>query len=244
MIEAHDITVSIGAATLLSEVSLVVPAGKLIGLVGPNGAGKSTLLNVMAGDRTVSRGSVRLADRDLRAYTIDDLARRRAVLRQRTTLQLPFTACEVVELAGCSRETARARLADVQLEPFADRSYPTLSGGEQQRVQLARVLAQLARSPSAILFLDEPTSALDPRHQHLVLALARAAATRGHPVLVVLHDLTLAARWCDRIALLHRGRVIADAEPERVLVPELLERAYDARFEILRGANGLVIAHA
>jgi iron complex transport system ATP-binding protein len=244
VIEARDITVSIGAATLLDEVSLVVPAGKLIGLVGPNGAGKSTLLNVMAGDRAVSRGTVRLADRDLRAYAIEDLARRRAVLRQRTTLQLPFTACEVVELAGCSRETARARLADVQLEQLAERSYPTLSGGEQQRVQLARVLAQLARSPSAILFLDEPTSALDPRHQHLVLALARRAAARGHPVLIVLHDLTLAARWCDRIVLLHRGRVLADAEPERVLVPALLELAYETRFEILRGASGLVIAHA
>jgi iron complex transport system ATP-binding protein len=166
------------------------------------------------------------------------------VLPQRSQLSLAFTAFEVVQLAArtIDRTIARRCLADVELEAFATRRYPTLSGGEQQRVQLARVLAQLAVSPRAALLLDEPTSALDAKHQQLVLSLARDAATAGHAVVVVLHDLTLAARWCDRVVLLAAGRVSGDGAPEAVLTPARLAAAYATPFEILVGAGGLVIA--
>jgi iron complex transport system ATP-binding protein len=184
-----------------------------------------------------------LHGRDVRATSIADLASMRAVLPQRSQLSLAFTALEVVRLAGHAIDRALALrcLADVELEPFADRTYPSLSGGEQQRVQLARVMAQLAVSPRAALLLDEPTSALDPRHQQLVLALARRAASVGHAVVVVIHDLTLAARWSDRVVLLAGGRVIGDGRPDGILTPAHLTTAYSTRFEILRGEAGLVI---
>ncbi|MEO8699825.1 MAG: ATP-binding cassette domain-containing protein [Kofleriaceae bacterium] len=111
------------------------------------------------------------------------------------------------------------------LEAFAERLYPSLSGGEQQRVQLARAFAQLAVAPRAVLMLDEPTSALDPRHQQLALNLARRAAAAGHAVIVVIHDLTLAARWCDRLVLLSAGRLVGAGPPAEVLTVEQLAAA-------------------
>ncbi|MGN6110217.1 MAG: ATP-binding cassette domain-containing protein, partial [Kofleriaceae bacterium] len=238
---------------LVEGVDLDVRGGELVALVGPNGAGKSTLLAALAGDvparaergRRLVRGSIRIAERELRGLPVAELARIRAVLPQRSQLALPFRALEVVQLAGRSIDPALARrcLAEVELEGFAARDYTSLSGGEQQRVQLARVLAQLALAPGAALLLDEPTSALDPRHQQRVLAIARRAAANGRPVVVVLHDLTLAARWSDRIALLASGRIAADGPPEAVCVPDVLAAAYATSFEVLRGAHGLAIVH-
>ena len=244
MIEARRVTVRAGAATLVDTIDLDVADGEVVAIVGPNGAGKSTLLAALAGDRRLDRGRIALAGRDVRTASITDLANLRAVLPQRSQLSLAFTALEVVQLAArtIDRSLALRCLADVELESFAPRRYPTLSGGEQQRVQLARVLAQLARAPRAALLLDEPTSALDAKHQQLVLALARDAATAGHAVVIVLHDLTLAARWCDRIVLLAGGRVTGDGPPEAVLTPTRLAAAYATQFEILVGVGGLVIA--
>jgi iron complex transport system ATP-binding protein len=244
VITARDVTVMAGMATLVDGIALEVTAGELVALVGPNGAGKSTLLGALSGDRRIARGSVMLGGCDAHAATPAQLASMRAVLPQRSSLTLAFTATEVVCLAdrAVSAGAARGHLIDVGLEALVDREYPTLSGGEQQRVQLARVLAQLGMHPSAALFLDEPTSALDPHHQLMVLRLARAAAYRGHPVVVVLHDLTLAARWADRVALLARGKLVACGPPTDVLQPATLANAYHAEFELLAGAAGPVIA--
>jgi iron complex transport system ATP-binding protein len=243
VIHARRVAIRVGPATLIEDVDLDVAAGEVVAIVGPNGAGKSTLLAALAGDRRLASGRVSLHGRDVRSISISDLATLRAVLPQHSQLSLAFTALEVVQLGGrvIDRASARRCLAAVELEAFADRTYPSLSGGERQRVQLARVLAQLAISPQAALLLDEPTSALDPRHQQLVLASARSAASRGHAVVVVLHDLTLAARWCDRVVLLARGRVLGDGSPEEILTSARLETAYAVPFEILRGERGLVI---
>ncbi len=245
-IQVRGASVQIGPATLLDRVDLELRAGEVVAIVGPNGAGKSTLLGAMAGDRRLSCGSIQLAGHDVARQSIPALARLRGVLPQRSELALGFTAREVVQLAGHGVTAARATacLAEVGLAAHVERSYPTLSGGERQRVQLARVLAQLAGAPGAALLLDEPTSALDPRHQQIVLAVARKAAAEARAVVVVLHDLTLAARWADRVVLLARGRVVADAEPSAALDPVLLAVAYDTPFEVLRGAGGLVIAQA
>jgi iron complex transport system ATP-binding protein len=243
VIAAHEIVVRAGVATLLDGVSLDVAPG-VTGIVGPNGAGKSTLLGALAGDRRVARGRVTCGDRDLRALAPGELARLRAVLPQRSQLTLAFTALEVVQLGGhgISALTAHACLEAVELGGLAEREYPTLSGGEQQRVQLARVLAQLERSPGSTLLLDEPTSALDPRHQRVVFAHARRVAERGHPVAIVVHDLTLAARWCDQIAVMAKGRIVATGTPREALTPEILAAAYATRFEILVGTGGLVVS--
>jgi iron complex transport system ATP-binding protein len=236
-----------GVATLLDGVDIDLRAGEVLAIVGPNGAGKSTLLGALAGDRQLASGRVTIGGRDVREARPAELAKLRAVLPQRSTLGVAFTAAEVVRLADhrVSDAVARRHLADVELEHLADRTFPSLSGGEQQRVQLARVLAQLVAHASdgvgAALFLDEPTSALDPKHQQLVLRLARGAASRGHAVAVVLHDLTLAARWADRVALLARGRLVAMGVPEDVLASPQLAEAYGVTFEMLRGAGGPVV---
>lgn len=244
MIETRRVCVRAGTATLIEDIDLDVAAGEVVAVVGPNGAGKSTLLAAIAGDRRPTRGLVMLHGREVRSISIAELATLRAVLPQRSHVSLAFTALEVVQLAGhtVDRSLAIRCLVDVELETFADRTYPSLSGGEQQRVQLARIMAQLAVSPRGALLLDEPTSALDPRHQQLVLGIARRAAAEGHAVVVVLHDLTLAARWCDRVLLLARGHAIGMGKPEEILAPVHLETAYGTGFEILRGAAGLVIA--
>ncbi len=244
MIRARGVTVAAGDKVLVDGVDLEVADGELVAIVGPNGAGKSTLLGALSGDRRLRAGCVLLGERDAQAMPTSERARHRAVLPQRSSLSLAFTAAEVVCLAHRSVTPTRARelLDEVEMGAFADREYPSLSGGEQQRVQLARVLAQLAVHPGAALLLDEPTSALDPRHQHVVLSRAREAARRGHAVVAVLHDLTLAAMTADRIALLAGGTLLACGAPADVLVADRLEAAYATTFEILDGSAGLVIA--
>jgi iron complex transport system ATP-binding protein len=210
-IAARDVEVHARHVVLLQQIDLDIRTGELVAIVGPNGAGKSTLLGALAGDRPLAAGRVLLHGRDAHRTSTGELALLRAVLPQRSQLSLAFTAREVVQLGGphIDRALAHRMLAAVDMTRFAERSYVTLSGGEQQRVQLARVLVQLTRSDAAALLLDEPTSALDARHQQLVLGIARRLATAGRAVVVVLHDLTLAARWCDRVVLLAGGRMLA-----------------------------------
>ena len=248
MIVARELTVTIGRATLLDRVSLTIGAGELVAVVGPNGAGKSTLLAVLAGDREPTRGTVRIADSPVAGQSGRALARRRAVLPQRAGLAAGFTALEVVMLGqdggerGDRARRALRRLGTVELAAHAHRSYPTLSGGEQQRVQLARVLEQLGDAGGRALFLDEPTAALDPRHQHLVLGLARRAARGGHAVVAVLHDLNLAARHADRVAVLDRGQLAAYGPPEEALAPELLRDVFAIEFDLVSAGGRPVLA--
>jgi iron complex transport system ATP-binding protein len=247
VIRARGARVRIGGRVLLDDVTLAVHPGELLAIVGPNGAGKSTLLGALAGDRPLSAGSIELDGRDLGGYSLAELARRRAVLPQEAGLVAPLTALEVVMLgqhAGAPLERARRahhRLAELELDGFDARRYSTLSGGERQRVHLARVLEQLGERPG-LLLLDEPTAALDLKHQHLVLDRARAAAGAGHAVVVVLHDLTLAARHADRIALLDRGRLVAHGGPAEVLLPERLATVFDVAIAVLPSPDGRGLA--
>ncbi|MFB6392787.1 heme ABC transporter ATP-binding protein [Polymorphospora lycopeni] len=238
-VAAHGLHVRLGGRPVLHDVSLRVRAGEVLALVGPNGAGKSTLLAALCGDLPVTAGEIRIQGTPLSAWRPIELARRRAMLPQRATVAFPFTAADVVhmgrapwagrpEQAEDTEAVATAlRLADI--EHLADRPFPSLSGGEQARVALARVLAQ--RAP--ILLLDEPTAALDVRHQELVLGIARDRAAAGNAVVVVLHDLTLAAAYADRIALLAQGRLVADGPPAEVLTAEQLSRTYQHDIEIV-----------
>lgn len=230
-IEARAVGFLAGTARLLADVSLAVRPGELVALVGPNGAGKSTLLKLLAGDLTPSEGAVLLDGRPLTSYRAAALARRRAVMPQQTMLQFAFTVREVVEMGrnphpSSSGDADRA-IVDESLErtdttALAGRTYPTLSGGEQQRVTLARVLVQ----QTPLLLLDEPTTSLDLRHQELVLATARAAAAAGAAVLAILHDLNLAAAYADRIAVLRGGRLAACGPPWEVLSEVLLSEVF------------------
>ncbi|GMA36882.1 heme ABC transporter ATP-binding protein [Demequina litorisediminis] len=216
----------------------------LVALVGPNGAGKSTLLGVLAGDRTPSSGAVAFDSRDVREWSPGDLARRRAVLAQDNQVAFPFRVREVVEM-GRAPWQGRAEqddddaavdeaLATCDVAHLADRTFTSLSGGERARVSLARVLAQRT---SAVL-LDEPTAALDLRHQEDVLRVARSLARAGTAVAVVLHDLSLAAAYADRIAVMQRGSVAAVGSPADVVTPALIEDVYGVAVHVLPGPDG------
>lgn len=238
-LSAEQVSVNLGTAKILDGVSLTAHTGELLALVGPNGAGKSTLLAALAGDVSSYGGVIRLTGEELSHWSDTEAAMRRAVLLQRITLTFPFTVREVVAMGrspwlGTPREVDDDRviaetMALTDTAQFADRVFRSLSGGEQARVALARVLAQEA----SVLLLDEPTAALDLRHQELVLALARDRARDGEAVVVVLHDLNLAAAYADRVAVLDRGRIAAVGAPDDVLEPELLARVYRHPVEVL-----------
>ena len=245
MIVADDVVIAAGGRRLVDGVSLAVAHGEVLALVGPNGAGKSTLLSALAGDRRLARGRISLGGHDVAALSPAALSRLRAVLPQRAALTAGFTALEVVRL-GSDRgdaDAAHRHLSAVALGHATERLYPTLSGGEQQRVQLARVLTQLGERPGCALLLDEPTAALDPHHQHRVLGLARQVAAAGHAVVVVLHDLTLALGHTDRIALLAAGRLLA-CEPPRAITAARLRQAFGVDFDLISTRGGALAAIA
>jgi iron complex transport system ATP-binding protein len=238
-LEARGVGYTVGGARLLADVSLAVRPGELVALVGPNGAGKSTLLRVLAGDLDPTEGGVLLDGKPLGSYRAAALARRRAVMPQQTILQFAFTVREVVEMGRAARPNSDseahraavdASLARTDASALAGRTYPTLSGGEQQRVTLARVLAQEA----PLLLLDEPTNSLDLRHQELVLQTARSAAADGAAVLAVLHDLNLAAAYADRVALLSGGRLAACGPPWEVFTEALLSEIFQHPIAVCR----------
>jgi len=242
-ISARNVGVAIDGVTILEGVDLDIVAGEVLALVGPNGAGKSTLLGVLAGDEA-SSGSVDVAGRPIGDWRIADLARQRAVLAQDNQLSFPFTVLEVVEMGRSpwlrtERESEDDKavleaMRETAVTGFAPRHFPSLSGGERARVSLARVLAQR----TSILMLDEPTAALDLKHQEDVLRVARDRARAGDAVVVVLHDLNLAAAYADRIALLERGRLRAVGSPADVLTAELISDVYQYPVEIVTRPSG------
>lgn len=240
MIEAANIHVSIKGKPLLRDVHLRAVPGELVALVGANGAGKSTLLRVLAGALSPSSGEVRINGKPLSTWTKESLARVRGVLSQSVHLSFPMTAQEIVELGRYGfyrRESTAERrriaswaLAQVRMQDFAGRNFTTLSGGEQQRVHLARVLTQIYENDaqsSKFLLLDEPVASLDIAQQHHLLELVRSLTRRlSLGALVVIHDMNLAARYADRIVMLKKGARIADGPPAEVLSPENIHEVF------------------
>jgi len=260
MLAAYDLTVRSGSTTLLAGVSVAVPPGHVLAVVGPNGAGKSTLLRTLAGDITPASGDIVLEDRPLVAWRTPDLARIRAVVLQHGRFDSAFSALEVALLGRAPHAGRVSRTRDIAIAAAAlhasdaahlrSRSYPTLSAGEQQRVQLARALAQVwdvAPGAPRYLLLDEPTSALDLAHQHRTLQCLRDWALRGAGVLVVLHDLNLAAIYADRILVLRGGRAVACGPPAQVLTPAVVESTFDVRVALVdvpQLGHAMLVPHA
>ncbi|WP_227982278.1 heme ABC transporter ATP-binding protein [Nocardia spumae] len=236
---AHGVGVIREGRPVLDGVDLEVVAGQVLALVGPNGAGKSTLLAALSGELEPSSGTVELDGQPLAHWTPTDMARRRAVLPQNHTVGFPFTVREVVAMgrspwARTARQDADERImadamAATDVEFLAARPFPALSGGERARVALARVLAQ----DTETVLLDEPTAALDLGHQEQVLGLAAARARAGAAVVVVLHDLGLAAAYADRVAVLAEGRLTAVGGPRDILTTDLLTSVYRHPIEVV-----------
>ena len=245
MIEANGVSVSFGVKRILHDVDFVARAGEVTAMVGPNGSGKTTFLKAVTGD-IKSTGTIRLNGRDLRELKPWQAAGLRAVLPQATSLSFPFTVREIVRLGLTGgRSGARATeverlperaLARVDLDGFAGRFYQELSGGEQQRVQLARVLCQVwapvLEGEPRWLFLDEPVSSLDIKHQLVIMDIARDFAAKGGGVVAILHDLNLTAMFADHVAVMSRGRVAAAGKPAEVFTDDLIHRVFECRLKV------------
>ncbi len=231
----------------LDAVDVSLAAGELVAVVGPNGAGKSTLLKVLAGQLALDQGEVRLDGTPLSRLPPRTLARRRTVLSQDCRVSFGFTVWDVVMFgrnpyadgaaSADDHRLVKAILTRMQLLDLAARPCNALSGGEQQRVHIARAVAQASGcgeslEGSRFMLLDEPTSSLDIRHQHGVLAILREQLETGVGLLLVLHELNLAALYADRVLIVDGGRVVAAGPPVEVLRAEILETVFRAGFTV------------
>ncbi len=246
MFTARALHFSRGPRKILEAVTAELRPGRVTALLGPNGAGKSTLLKLFSGELTPSEGALEFAGRPLAQWTPREIARRRAVLPQESHLAFAFPVREVVmmgrfpHLRGSESprdwEICDAALAKVEAAHLAARPYPSLSSGEKQRAQLARVLAQVWEAPKdgpRCLLLDEPTSGLDLAHQPDALRAARDLAQNGAAVLTVLHDLNLAMTYADDAWVLENGKLAAAGPVEKVLDAKLIARVFNVTAELL-----------
>jgi iron complex transport system ATP-binding protein len=243
----RGVAVRLGARTVLERADLEVGAGEVVGVLGRNGAGKTTLLRVGGGLVRPDAGEVLLDGADLARRGRRSLARAVAMVPQETAFAFPFSVAEVVLMGRAphlgwlgfegarDRAVAREAMARVGIEALADRSVLELSGGERQLTVVARALAQEPR----LLLLDEPTAFLDLRHRIEVLTRVRELAAAGGSALVVSHDLTVAARFCDRLVLLAQGSVLACGPASAVLRPELLRATFEVEVLVAPGPDGL-----
>ena len=241
MLNASDITVSLGRTQVLHGLGFRAKPGQVSAIVGPNGSGKTTLLRAMTGDVPYG-GTVTLNGRDTRDHKPWELAALRAVLPQSAVLAFPFTVIEVVRLglqAGTSAmqtEIPMDALARVGLAHYADRFFQELSGGEQQRVHLARVMAQVWQPQQGgiprWLLLDEPVASLDIANQLEVMDIARSYAAAGGGVVAVMHDLNLTAMFADHVAILAAGRCLAAGSPDQVMTDGILSKAYGCTLRV------------
>ncbi|GAA1858608.1 ABC transporter ATP-binding protein [Actinomadura bangladeshensis] len=244
MIEGRGLGYAYGAATVVRNVDVRAESGRILGLLGPNGSGKTTLVRMLTGIVTPRSGQVLLDGRPLGSVPHRALAREVAVVLQESSGDLPMTVADMVMLGRAPHQStfsrnsaedhriAAAALRRVGARHLADRTFVRLSGGERQRVMIARALAQ----QPAHLVLDEPTNHLDIRFQHELLTMIRGL---GITTVIVLHDINLAARYCDDVLVLQQGKVVAHGPCADVLTPELLEGVYGVGVERLETSRGI-----
>jgi iron complex transport system ATP-binding protein len=234
LLEGDALYFSHNGQTILEGVEITLKTGEMLGLIGPNGAGKSTLLKLVAGLLEPDKGELSLDGEPFDASTPGERARRIAYLPQLSSVAWPMQVERLVELGRIphlepwqklgtkDRDIIEAVIEQTDLQAFRHRSFNNLSGGEQARVLLARALV----TGADVLLADEPVSALDPAHQLDVMELLSAQCDCGRSVIVVLHDLSLAAHYCHRLQLLHQGRTLAAGSNEKVITANNLETAY------------------
>ena len=256
MLQLDNVSLEKGNKHILSHVSMTIPAGKLVVIIGPNGAGKSSALKIMTGDYQPSFGRVSLNGQPLKQFSYAQLAQLRAVLSQCYEMQFPFKVSEVIEMGAFAfaeqsneldhQAMFKQAIEMVGVTALLERTFTLLSGGEQQRVQLARVLLQLLpalhtaqqqRNGTPYLLIDEPTASLDLFHQYQVMETAKHVANQGAGVVAVLHDLSLAASFADYIYIMQDGCVVAQGDPKTVLQTANLEKVYHMKAHLFEQNN-------
>ena len=249
LLDVRNLSVSLSGRQVLHSLSFSLQAGEVVGLLGANGAGKSTLMRAIAG-QCPAEGSLRLGEHDLARLSAQARARLLAYLPQTRVISWRMRVRDVVALGrlpwramGQRTSTAdddavRNALELMDVAQLANREATELSGGEQARVLAARAVAQ----DTPFLVADEPASGLDPAHQMMMMDALKRLAGKGRMVLVSLHDLTLAARWCDRIIMLKDGEIAGDGAPEAMMQPERLAQVFGITAHFARDADGLILA--
>lgn len=245
-IEARAVTVVTRGNTLVKDVSLICPAGQVVGIIGPNGAGKTTLLRTMAGLTKPTNGHVAINGVPVHSMTTSETSQRIAYVPQSAAVH-PFTAIDMVLMgrypylrrwqleAAEDRRAAHEALTQTDTAQFANRRVDTLSGGERQRVLIARAIAQ----DTDVILADEPVASLDLKHQLLTLRLLRERAkSQQVAVCVVMHDLNLAASYCDNVLAMHQGSAVASGTPNAVLTPELIQQVFQVNATIDTNPDG------
>lgn len=243
MLQAESISYRIQSKTIVDNCSLTVSPGTFTAIVGPNGAGKTSLLRILTGEISRYAGSVTLNGRNTASIRSREWSKLRAVLPQHTSVNFPFTVEKIIEVGRYPHLTTRKEneriineiLGLTGLNTFKQRVYQTLSGGEQQRVQMARVMAQIWDEDDfpKYLLLDEPTASLDLAQQHFLLRLARELCQRNIGILAILHDLNLAAQYADTILFLKEGRTVAYGDVAAIMKREVVEETFSYPVKIL-----------
>lgn len=243
MIKVRELTYKAGAKKLLDNLSFDAHKGELLAILGANGAGKSTLMKLLCREIKPAKGNIVINHKALENYRLEDLAKTRAVLSQHNTISISFQVTELVLMgryphfqqapAPADFAIVKQVMEETGITHLASRDYNTLSGGEQQRVQLARVIAQVYDSPDACLFLDEPTNGLDLQYQQQIMELARGLADRGYCVICILHDINFASRFADRIMMLKEGKKVAEGLPIEVINCENIQETFNIRVKLM-----------
>ncbi len=241
MLQLRNISYRVQDRTLLQDIGMTAAPGAVTAIMGSNGAGKSTLLKIISGEIKGFKGSIEWDGRPLKQWSGKELAKTRAVLRQQYNLQMPYSAYDVIamgryphfrnKLTNQCKEVIEKVADYVGVQPFLRRNYLTLSGGEQQRVQLARVLSQVWDTPSdqRLILLDEPVSALDIQYQHQLLALVKALTSVNFTIIAVLHDLNLAMQYADDVLLLKKGNIVCFDNKEAALTAENIYHTFGVK---------------
>ena len=247
MIRLNQVSFKAGKKILLDNINLEVEKGEFLAIIGANGAGKSTLMKLLCGDNKAHTGEVWFDEHPINNLTSAGLATKRAVLSQHNTVSVSFSVEEIIMMGRYPHFEVRPKTEDIEIvktvmvetgvRHLAGRDYSTLSGGEQQRVQLARVIAQIYDVEGAYLFLDEPTNGLDLLYQQQILTIARQLADKGYGVVAILHDINFASRYADRVLILKEGKMLALGTPNEVINTHNVQEAFGVQM-ILFNANG------
>lgn len=243
MVQVSTLTFKAGSRILIDELSFTAQPGEMLAILGANGAGKSTLMKLLCRELKPFRGNIKINQQPLNDYKLAHLAKTRAVLSQHHTVSVSFLTEEMVMMgryphfdqhpSANDEKIVKQAMQKTGTTHLIGRDYHTLSGGEQQRVQLARVIAQIYDSPQACLFLDEPTNGLDLQYQQQIMVLARALADQGYCVICILHDINFASQFADRILMLKDGKKVAEGTPREVINQQHILETFNIKVKLM-----------